>query len=239
MNRILSIKTGTRLGIAIAGAALCLVAALGFPSCSDMNDNYEVFLKDGETIYPGKADSLKTFSGNYRIMLQWLLVSDPTIARARIFWNTKQDSMEIAIQRTLGVDTIRVIIPNLDERTYTFNIFTFDKAGNKSVSSEVAGVAYGDIYRGSLLNRAYSKVAVTSGKLVITWKAAQKQSIGDELVYTDNTGTEKTVLVPVTETTTTLSDYQTGTSFKYRSGYLPEVTAIDTFYTGFITVTPP
>ncbi len=227
------------MGIAIAGAALCLVALLGFPSCSDMNDNYEVFLKDGETIYPGKADSLKTFSGNHRIMLQWLLVSDPTVSRAKIYWNTKQDSLELPIQRTLGVDTVRVIVPNLDERTYTFTIYTFDNKGNKSVSSEVSGVAYGDVYISSLLRRAYTKVAVTSGKLVITWKAAQKQSVGDELVYTVNTGTEKTILVPVTETTTTLADYQTGTSFKYRSLYLPEETAIDTFYTDFITVTSP
>src|SRR3546814_15926073 len=49
--------------------------------------------------------------------------------------------------------TVRVMIDNLQERIYTFEIVTYDNDGNKSVPSIGNGESYGDNYQNSRLPR--------------------------------------------------------------------------------------
>ncbi len=67
------------------------------------------------------------------MQLSWLLISDPKISRAKIYWNNHKDSAMLDIKRTSGVDTIRYVINNIEERAYTFEVYNFDRDGNTSV----------------------------------------------------------------------------------------------------------
>src|SRR4051794_12345471 len=96
-----------------------LLAIAGIISCRKQDD-YKKFLTGGEILYTGKAGSVQVHPGRNRVELYWLLLSDPTIVRSKVYWNNHTDSTEVAINRTAGIDTIRLLISNLAERTYDF-----------------------------------------------------------------------------------------------------------------------
>src|SRR5690242_14583172 len=101
--------------ILAAGLLVCLLAA-----CKKMDYTYKKFLKGGDIIYPGKADTIQIFPGHNRIRLSWLLTSDPSIVLCRVYWNNKTDSVSVPVNRSKGIDTVSVIIDSLAEGYYNF-----------------------------------------------------------------------------------------------------------------------
>ena len=79
---------------------LLLLAATAFQSCKKMDDIYREFYESGETVYVGKADSIKVRGGNERVELTWLLLSDPKVASYKVYWNNpyagKRNSVSVA-----------------------------------------------------------------------------------------------------------------------------------------------
>jgi len=220
---------------------LMLLACLwGFLfSCDEMTDNYQQYLEGGEIIYPGKADSVKVFPGKYRIGLSWLLLSDPSITSSVIFWNNGQDSTLIPVERTSGIDTVSIILDNLSELPYTFNIITMDGKGNKSVNTEVIGNVYGDIYRNSLLNRAISELQYSEQNgLNIVWANADEGALSEKIIYTKNDGKMDTIICQADDESVLLSDYDPSTDFGYSTAFIPDSMAIDTFMTAMEIVNP-
>jgi len=218
-------------------AACCLVF-----SCSKMDDTYSGFIKDGEIVYTAKVDSATTYPGNNRIALSMLLTSDPKISKVKVFWTTsvKTDSSEKNVQRTSGVDTVRFAFNNLAEGTYTFDIYTYDNAGHRSVKSDVIGTVYGEKYLAQLVNRAIKSSAYdnTAKTAVIKWFGVGNDIVGEEIVYTDSTGIVKDLLQKhetAADTVTVLPVYKKGNSFQFRTLYKPAPNAIDTFYSAFET----
>src|SRR5690606_33400980 len=108
---------------------------------SKMDDTYKDFIKDGKIPYTGKADPVSVHPGRTRLMLAWPTPSDPKAIRAKLYWNNRQDSMEVPINRDL--DTAKVIFNDWEEGAYVFEIFTFDKDGNSSLKVEVMAQVYG------------------------------------------------------------------------------------------------
>src|SRR3546814_17804617 len=89
-----------------------------------------------DTLFPyttlfRSADSLVIRPGYKRVELSWLALSDPTVTKAMVYWNNGRDSVEVPINKTTGIDTVRVMIDNLQERIYTFEIVTYDNDGHK------------------------------------------------------------------------------------------------------------
>lgn len=219
-------------------------------SCDKMEDGYMEFTKGGEKIYLGKADSVNVFSGRNRIKVSWLLLSDPKINKSIIYWNEKADSAIVNVQRTDGVDTISVLLDNMLEQTYNFEIYNYDGAGHSSIKEEAIGTVYGDNYANSIINRSFEKaVYETSSKSVnINWYGGSSEAVEVEIIYTNENGEQKTIknylsvlptnpLNPYTfPTVTNMPQYKKGTTFKYRTGYLPKEKAIDIFYTAYTTV---
>lgn len=207
-------------------------------SCGKMDETYRGFLKDGEYFYPGKADSLRAHPGDGRIQLSWLRAADPSVTTAIIYWNNQQDSAMMSLGDEAGSDTVRVIIDNLEEKSYTFEVYTKDEAGNTSVRSEVLGEVYGDVYRGSLLHRAIQEVSFSheEGSLVIAWTPAEETAVRDSITYKLTNGEIRVQAVPVDEEVTRLADYAPNNSFGYRSYFLPDSLAIDTFATSLLEV---
>lgn len=216
---------------------LALVAAMAL-SCGKMDETYREFLKDGEYFYPGKADSLRAHPGDGRIQLSWLRAADPNVTTAVIYWNNRQDSAAMSLGNEAGSDTVRVIIDNLEEKSYTFEVYTKDGEGNTSVRSEVLGEVYGDVYRESLLHRAIQEISFAreDGSLIITWTPAEETAVRDSITYTLTNGDIRVQAVPVDEDMTRLADYAPHSTFGYRSYFLPDSLAIDTFATARLEV---
>jgi len=121
----------------------CLLFVVSF-SCGDMDSIHEEYLQ-GETIYAGKLDTLEIRSGYYRAQLegqtQFLGSSDQLIVE----YEDQADIYSLE-DGTIQDGIFRLILPNLEEKSYEFSITTQDPAGNLSVSQVVAGSVVGDIF---------------------------------------------------------------------------------------------
>lgn len=113
-------------------------------SCGDMDSIHEDYLQ-GEQVYAGKLDTLKIRPGYYRAQLE---------GQTQFLGNSNQIIIEYDDQTEVydinsenienGIYTM--ILPNLDEKSYEFNVTTQDELGNLSVSQIVAGSSVGDIF---------------------------------------------------------------------------------------------
>lgn len=205
-------------------------------ACSKMDDYKSKYIQGGAITYAGKMDSVKIFSGRNRVKVSGLFTSDPNIVKYRVFWNSRQDSVEVAVTRTTGVDTANLIIPKLTEGVQSFEIRTYDKMGNSSVPVYVSASVFGDLYQSSLVNRGVADASYQSadGSALITWADVNSDAgvQNMELAWTDTSGTahDTTVASALTKQTTSLPAFKLETLFNYRTAYLPNPTAIDTFY---------
>lgn len=210
-------------------------------ACTKMNDTYHKFWENGEKIYPASPDSLSAFSGRNRVELSWLIIGDPSLTKAIIYWNNETDSLVMPIKSASSgsADTMKVILDNLPEGAYSFDIYTYDKYGNRSVVGNVVGKVYGDSYASSLLTRIVDNNSFLDDTLHIEWgDAADASSLGVELRYTDMSGIVRTRLVKADADTTVIPGFDLSAShyFTYRTLFLPDSTAIDTFYTKYDSV---
>lgn len=203
-------------------------------SCEGMTDNYQKYLEGGEIIYPGKVDSLKISPGKNRVELKWLVLSDPSITHFVVYWNNKKDSKVFPIDRVFGVQEVNVIVNDLPEGVYTFEVFSFDEDENRSVGREIVGTVYGDDYRKTLLNRAVNTIAFNENdEPVIKWGFKETGMLSEEIRYIAIGGEERLLIVDADESEVHLEDYD----FNAQEGvlmltvYKPAVNAIDTFHT--------
>jgi len=208
-------------------------SSLLFAACSKMDD-YKKYGNGKEISYTGKPDSVIAYSGKKRVKLSWLRSADPKVFKTRIYWNNRTDSIDVPLNNANPTSArLSAIVNNLNEGSYNFELFNFDAQGNISVVSRAAGVVYGDVYEKSLLNRAISsfgKQFDLLGTTVLNWAAADPKSLGVELSYDDNTGANQKIFVAPATTTLTLQDYNSNLAINYRTMFLPDSTAIDTFY---------
>ncbi|MEO7211782.1 DUF4998 domain-containing protein [Mucilaginibacter sp.] len=233
-------KSETKYKLLFILTACCTLLA----ACTKM-DEYKKFSAGKEVLYTGKADSVKTYSGKKRIKLSWLHASDPKVVKTRIFWNNRTDSTDVLLNNaTLANGRHSILISNLAEGNYNFELFNYDKDGNRSVVSRTSGSVYGENFEKSLLNRAISgfgKQFDADGSTAITWYNSDAQSLGLELTYSDNAHNAHKIIVAPNVATTILADYDINVPISYRTMFLPDSAAIDTFYAvaALKTVTNP
>lgn len=207
------------------------------PACSKMDATYKKFLKGGEVVYREKPDSLKVFPGHNRIKLSWLLTANRNIVKCRVYWNSGADSVEVPVKSGSIKDTVSVIIDNMEEGSYVFDIYTYDKAGNSSIAVDTTGHVYGDAYISTLSNRLIENAMLIAGKPKIKWyNEADTTAIGVELRYKSNDGMMHEIQVPLSDDITRIDERPQGDSIQYRTLFLPTPFAIDTFYTPYETI---
>ncbi|PWG79388.1 DUF4998 domain-containing protein [Pararcticibacter amylolyticus] len=225
--------------------AVLLGALVLWNGCTK-EDEYKKYIEGGERVYAGRPDSLHIHSGKNRAMLSWLLIADPKIVSSKIRWNNGKDSLLVPVTRTSGIDTIEVMIGNLPEGTYNFDVTNYDKLGNVSVPRYISGKTYGEKYESFLFNRG---IRVTSKimkgpeefNLMIVWNEyvadLKDFMVATVVSYIDIFGVPHQVKVDAkSNVPTILPDFKAGESFSYRSLYLPDSLAIDTFATRPSTV---
>ena len=206
----------------------------GMASCSKMDD-YKAYMPEGEIRYVGTADSVRIYPGKNRLLLSWLLISDPNVVRCVVYWNNKTDSVILNVQKTAGIDTINLMLENMAERSYNFEIYTYDADGNRSVPVFENGTAFGERYQEVLLPRLVKEAWLRDNTAVLSLDVPGSDVFGTELIYTSISGQPARLIIPPDSAEARISDYKAGTTFEYRTMYLPDTLSIDTFYTDFLT----
>jgi hypothetical protein len=191
---------------------LWIIAIAGIVSCKDQYDISRKYEIPGGVAYPAKADSAVVLSGYKQVVIQWLAGADPSVVSARISWNSNTGDTLISIPPE--ADTIRCRIP-LEEGLYVFEIRTFDAKGNISVPVEISGRSVGDNFISGLNNRSMESVyyADEDGTVTITWGNAPNYAVGCQLSYTATDNSTKSVMAPVSENVTVISDWKSGLSY--------------------------
>lgn len=216
---------------------LLLVIFATLLSCSKMDD-YKKYTANGEIIYVSAVDSLECRSGFNRVQIWGLFIADPKISSYRIYWDSRADSITVTLKRTNGVDTLDRILTGLAEGSHSFEVVTFDASGNRSVAARGSCNVYGQRYLAGLLNRPIaSGVLGENGDATITWGDfdASGGALGTQHTYTDVDNKQVSVFAPIGQSTTVLSNYKSGTTFTYKTAYLPDSSCIDTLYASLQT----
>lgn len=194
---------------------LTICVYLLFPGCSDMNDIHQQYLDRDKTTFLGMTDSLVALSGEGRIQLKWYVNADPKIEQTVIYWNMRQDSVvKTFTRKEKGIQADSIIIDNLPEGTYSFELFNKNAKGGRSLLSTVQAISYGENYRATLKNRtvtamkilAYDKEKQTSD-IEITWGPRLYGTIGTKISYKKrSSGQHAVVFVRADESSTLLPD---------------------------------
>lgn len=211
---------------------ICLLLAI---SCSGEIDPLD-YVDGGELRYPGKANDVSYNAGKERLEIQFNLGPDPNVTRAVVYWNLKKDSVVIDIDKASMEDNkVKRIIDNLPENIYNFEIYTYDKFGNKSVPVYLTGRTYGKRYTSVVTDRRVQgfELINTKGDVNLLWGDSILYSGGVYLEYKDQNNEKKELLIRNSESNTFFAD-----GFKYpkqdlkiTTFFLPELNAIDTFFT--------
>ncbi len=215
-------------------AQIILIFTIVIISCSKDDEAFREYLKDGETVYPGKVANIIPKAGNLRTGLWFNPSPDPSVTKYVIKWNNNADSLTVAATSHNPLDTVRVIVPNLKEYTYTFTINSYDAQGHKSVPILAPNIrVYGSLYQGTLLNRPYDAITPyvlnPNGSLQLNFTTPDTINVGTAIRYTNTTNvvTEKTLLAK--DNSILINDYKAGTDVLYKSSYIPSKGSLDIF----------
>ncbi|MGQ7869840.1 DUF4998 domain-containing protein [Sunxiuqinia sp. sy24] len=200
-------------------------------SCEKMDDIHSDFLKDGDIIYAPKPLMTQSFGGKNRIKLKYYLVNAVNVSKCIVEWDEGNSSQSLDITPKLPIDSLEITIDGLEEKSYIFNIYTVDTHGNRSVKEQITGSAYGTKFVGGLNNRPLLGFdgGGTVDSIVVSWATPAEGNTGVELVYNNRAGEPVTKMVLPEEDEIVIRDWESEGQMSYRSFYVPEPMAIDTF----------
>lgn len=206
-------------------------------ACSKMDGTYKEFLKGGEIRYGKRPDSVGVYPGNNRAQVWFVSSSANRLSRAVVYWNDRADSITIPISTQLLTDTIRAVIDDIAEGSYTFEFVAYDNEDNYSLPKDTIAEVYGEVYRASLSPRVIRNAWLANGTIRVFWyDVSNPQTIGTEIRYKDQNETEMTVTITADDDQTRISEVPLGDSIQIRSLFKPHPKSIDTFYSDYQTV---
>lgn len=223
----MNIKTTYKLFI------LILATILG--ACSKMDSFHEEWADNKEVIYAPKPDSIFYSAGNQRAEIGFIFNTAHRVDKCGIFWNEGTDSAFITVSSANDTTIVKTILDSMEEKSYAFQIYTYDFAGNKSVKTEKFGSVYGEKYRKSLKNRIPEIVAYEDGSAKLKWISVIAESINSEIEYINSLDDTISLVIPRDSTVTLLDDYKLGSDLKVKTSHIPEINCIDTFLTDYNT----
>ncbi len=217
----------------IYSLVMLVMAFLSFTSCDDFMDVHKDYIEGGEIIYAPKPDSVNFIAGRERILFNCRTYNAPNVRSIDVFWNDGLDSLIIPVELKTGYDSISVILDNLEEKSYTFNIRTTDKFGHKSLYCTDFGTSYGEIYLSTLNDRRIKTLSLSDKEGGIEWYSTSRGLVRNEIRYMRKDNSQAIVGIPSTDYIIKLPDVKPGSFFEYRSLYIPETECIDTFTTAW------
>lgn len=221
----MNIKFPLIAGIKIMTTMLLVCLVIFTFSCENMNSMHEQYLKRGESLYIGAADSIRVYSGNQKIKFEWKIRADPRITQTVIYWNKRESNMIVPVKRTSeGEMWMEALLENVPEAEYVFEFVIQDDNGNLSKSIEVSGIVLGNLYVENLRNRGVKAIAkLETSDMQITWETVNITTLQYSIVeYVNTDGQQITVTVPNNETSTLLPGLETGDNIEIYTVHLPE-----------------
>lgn len=217
-----------------------VLAVIVLAACTPQDAPYkELYQNAYMTDYPQAPYGLAGAPGFLSAYLYWRAPVSPTCTEAVIYWNFKKDSLRIDLRDPqINIqDTIRVKIEGLEETDYTFDIYTIDRIGNRSIPSEVLVSPKGSRYLNSLDSRNVISAVVSeiNEAGVVNWNEKVKSSPYSEIRYKNSSLVEKTIRVEPSERETILKDidFSNPLDFQYRSVFVTE-DCIDSLYSEWV-----
>src|SRR3546814_696381 len=191
-------------------------------SCKDMNVLHEAYLEDGEIIYSSKVDSLLSYPGNGRIRIQGVIEDAFNVNEIVVNWDRGESTKSFPYTKaSKGQDTIWLMMDELEEGNYQFDVFSRDAEGNQSVPVTVFGTVYGETFRSNLVPRSVNGFAYTEASSWVKFEAINASQRATEVTYVNAGGTEMTKTLPEMKDTVFLPEYKIGTTIRYRTFYVP------------------
>lgn len=204
-------------------------------SCENFMDIHKDYIEGGEIIYAPKPDSVSFIAGKGQILFRGWVYNGVNVEKLIVKWNNGNDSVAIPAQFKTGMDSLEMMLTDMEEKSYTFQIYTIDNFGHLSLTVTDFGSSYGDIYASSLIDRRIKSIGLTDMIGTVEWFSAPEGIIFNEVRYKHSNGVTSIARVPDTEFSTVLSPRPTANSeLEYRSLYIPESESVDTFYTAWV-----
>lgn len=210
-----------------------------FVSCEDIVNVHNDYV-DGEVVYAPMTGNPITFLGGLgRIEANCIVSNGVNLKSIDFSWNNGEStySYDVEGKCTTGIDTLKIMLENMPEGSYSFTVKTKDVFGNQSLPTEGIGTSYGDDYASSV------KVATLSdyrdgewdyvenanggvnGNVYFTSYPAGSTAFKTEIQYQKSDGT--LAVETVSGNSLKLNDFKPGTYPKTRSYNKPEENAID------------
>ena len=203
---------------------LALVAA----SCAKQDTVYKEFVKNGGFIYPAKPINISADCGFQRIVLTWELPMDPSILTAKLFWDSRTQSLDFDYA-DYPDGKVSVVIPNLEDRSYTFEVVNYDSSDNASLATEITASPFGDSWLVSHAERAIKMNEMDGTDAVITLGKPTNEIASTKFRYLNNSGQTVEKVFPASETVVRLPDAQQWKYVEYQSSFCP-AEGIDTVW---------
>lgn len=201
-------------------------------SCIQMEEVHQEYISDGEIIYRAKPQDIIGYSGLNQAKLTWKLVSPRLVDRCEIRMG-EQLLAEIPVEYQ---DTVRLeyLLKELEEKTYTFALYSLDANGNSSIKSEVIVEVYGSQYLSTLrtntsLESVWRKMGNEETVSVKISERTSSKLVGTNIYYLDTAGKEQCFLIDATSTTAVLENVAANSYFKLQDLYQPSENCIDSF----------
>ena len=212
-------------------------------SCDNFMDVHQEYNKGGEIIYAPKIDSMVFIAGRNRIQFRYWLYKSPNVRSVDLYWNDGIDSLIIPVTPSAGIDSFYTMIPNLEEKSYTFRARTTDAHGHKSLYTTTFGTSYGDIYESSLNGRRINEVTLTDGDQlngnISLLPISAEGLVLTEVRYETTDGTTEIASAVRSVSSIVCPSARAGSFFEVRSLFIPEAESVDTFATAWTIYQTP
>jgi hypothetical protein len=172
-------------------------------------------------------------AGRNRVVLRLWVYNAPNVKTIDIYWNNGKESFSAPASFSKGRDSLTVSIPDLEEKSYSFEVYATDGEGNRSLPVTGFCGSYGDMFQSSLMNQPIQRLSRVEEGGLINWSSTPDYLFGNEIRYPTKDG-ELTTIISKAGSVSRLPDIQGGSKFTYHSVYIPEPDAIDTFYTDWV-----
>ena len=191
-------------------------------ACTTQDDVYKEYVIEGGHIYPAKAVNVQYVAGYQRVTLNWEKPKDPSVINSKLFWNSRQDSVEVAYDAN---GKAGYTVTGLEDRSYTFYIVNYDKHGNKSLDYEITANPYGANWLISHSERSVSGRYFDEGdSTVLIFTKATYEMVSTRVAYMNKSGKVVEYPEPLLpgQDTIVLKDAMKGKKIYFKSTFKPE-----------------
>lgn len=220
---------------------LFVILGVVIGSCTEMDDNFNQYVENGEIEYSNKVDSIKTFSGKNRATITASLFNAITVKEVIVSWDRGENMMSFPYQKSENdIDELELIIPDLEEKSYQLSVYTKDSQGAESIKVDAFVNVFGESYRSNLVAKAFKSTRANADSLAIELSISSSLERNTEFKYFDKTtGDEVVVTTMPGDANVVLRNVDFTKTIQHHTFYVPEEDAIDEFDSDWVEFTFP